>query len=874
MVLNPFFQQGSRGEQNLVQDLINEQLKIYGIEIFYIPRKYVNERTIIREVVTSKFDDSYPIEAYVDTYEGYDENPTLLSKFGIQQTNEVSLVISQERFETYISPLMKNESNVKLSSRPKEGDLIYFPLGDRLFEIKYVEHEKPFYQLQKNYTYILKCELFRYGNEVIDTGVEEIDNELVGDELRGINDETNQLTSLGSIQSLTVVGVGNTANAITTFIESGSLKAIKVSNRGSGYTKIPTVGISSAPSGGVTAVGIASMIYGITVCTDSANKKAGSVQSVTLINPGSGYTTTPKIKFTGGYGSGAAASAVDGFRTIGVVTVTDGGSGFTTAPVVTFSTPIHVGAAATAVLDTPMVALGVSITSAPISIGASNFLFPGGTTGGAFYKSAPFVVFGLPDITPTTATATATMGDYATTGGTVASIAISTAGSYYAEVPTVSISGPVVSLAAATISIDGDSINPSSIAFSTTGRAYRVAPTVAITTSGFHTIPTQNAVGIATIHPITGIVTAVSFDANDPWSAGTGATIGAGYTQAPGISFSGITAAVGASATAILSGVGTITSIAIGNSGFGYAPGVTATVTIGAGGTNVPFRAVGVATIRFNSIKTTGTIGIGSTVITGIGTTNIIVGDRVRLESGFNATYNFIPSGTFVAGLGTDSIILSNAATNVGIATSSFEFGINRCGIVTGINITYGGGGYLYPPTVTIQNDITVSNYHEEVAGVHTARGIAVLNSEGKVDSIQITDAGAKYVIGTGTTVISVSIASPPQLDSSGLAAGNFKFNEIVTGSISGATGRVRAWDASANILELGNIAGTFAISEVVTGSDSGAKQILRVVGRLDSDSNDTNRDPVDDYFADNKAIEKEADAILDFSEQNPFGTP
>ena len=871
MVLNPFFQQGSRGEQNLVQDLINEQLKIYGIEIYYIPRKYVNERTIIREVVTSKFDDSYPIEAYVDTYEGYDENPTLLSKFGIQQTNEVSLVISQERFETYISPLMKNESNVKLSSRPKEGDLIYFPLGDRLFEIKYVEHEKPFYQLQKNYTYILKCELFRYGNEVIDTGVDEIDNELVGDELRGINDETNQLTSLGSIQSLTVVGVGNTADAITTFIESGSLRTIKVSNRGAGYTKVPTVGISSAPSGGVTAVGISSMIYGITVCTDSANKNAGSVQAVNLTNPGSGYTTTPKIKFIGGYGSGAAASAVDGFRTIGVVTVTDAGSGFATAPTVTFSTPIHVGAAATAVLDTPMVALGVSIISAPISIGASNYLFPGGTTGGVFYKSAPSVVFGLPDITPTTATATVTMGDYATTGGTVASIAISTAGSYYAEVPTVTISSPVVSLASGSIGITaGGAINPGSLAFTTTGRAYTTAPTVAITTSGFFTPPTQTAIGVATIHPITGIVTAVSFDANDPWATGTGATIGAGYTQAPAISFSGSTGAVGASATAILSGVGTITSIAIGNSGFGYAPGTTATVTIGAGGTNVPFRAIGVATIRFNSIKTTGTIGIGSTVITGIGTTNIIVGDRVRLESGFDANYNFIPSGTFVTGLGTDSIILSNAATNVGIATSSFEFGIDRCGIVTGINITYGGGGYLYPPTVTIQNDITVSNYHEEVAGVHTARGIAILNSTGKVDSIQITDAGAKYVIGTGTTVISVSIASPPQMDSTG----NFEFNEIVTGSVSGATGRVRAWDASANILELGSVAGTFVINETVTGSDSGATQILRVVGRLDSDNNDTNRDPVDDYFADNKAIEKAADAILDFSEQNPFGIP
>jgi len=869
-MLNPFFQQGSSGEQSLVQDLINEQLKIYGIEIYYIPRKYVNEKTILREVVNSKFDDSYPIEAYVDTYEGYDENPTLLSKFGIQQTNEVSLVISQERFENYIAPLMKNESDVKLSSRPKEGDLIYFPLGDRLFEIKYVEHEKPFYQLQKNYVYTLKCELFRYGNEIIDTGIEEIDDELVGDELSGISADTNQLTSLGVIQSLTVVGVGNTADAVTTFIESGSLRSIKITNRGSGYTKVPTIGISSAPSGGVTAVGIASMIYGIVVCNDSANKNAGSVQAIDLTNPGSGYTTTPLIKFVGGYGSGAAASAIDGFRTVGIVTVSDGGSGFSTAPTVTFSTPIHVGAAATSTLDTPMVALGVSVASVQISAGASNYLFPGGTTGGAYYKTAPSVVFALPDVPQTVATATVTMGDYATTGGTVANIAIATAGSYYAEAPTISISGPVVSLAAATISIVGESINPSSIAFSTTGRAYRVAPTVAITTSGFHTIPTQNAVGVATIHPITGIVTAVSFDANDPWSAGTGATIGAGYTQAPGISFSGITAAVGASATAILSGVGTIQSISIGSSGFGYAPGTTATASIASGGTNTPFRATGIATIRFNSIKTTGTIGIGSTVITGIGTTNIIVGDRVRLVNDYDKWYNFIPENTFVSGIGTDNIVMSNAATNVGIATSSFEFGIDRCGIVTGITLTYGGGGYLTPPEITIENDVSIKNYHEEVVGVHTARGVAVLDSSGSIESIRITDAGAKYVIGTGTTVISVSISNPPYL----LSSGNFEFNEVVTGSVSGATGRVRVWDVDNNILELGNVAGTFVTNETVTGSNSGATNVLRVVGRLDSDNSDSNRDPVDDYFADNKAIEKAADAILDFSEQNPFGIP
>ena len=152
-MLNPYFQQGARSEQNLVQDLINEQLKMYGVEVHYLPRKYVSEKTIIREVVRSRFDDAYPIESYVNTYEGYGENPVMLSKFGIQATNEVTLTISRERFEDYISPLIKNESNIKLSTRPKEGDLIYFPLGDRLFEIKYVEHEKPFYQLQKQYIY-------------------------------------------------------------------------------------------------------------------------------------------------------------------------------------------------------------------------------------------------------------------------------------------------------------------------------------------------------------------------------------------------------------------------------------------------------------------------------------------------------------------------------------------------------------------------------------------------------------------------------------------------------------------------------------------------------------------------------------------------
>ena len=98
-MLNPFFQQGTQQEQSLIQDLINEQLRIYGVEIYYLPRKYVTEKTVIKEVIESKFDDAYPIEAYVENFDGYGDNTTILSKFGIQALNEITLIISKERFE-------------------------------------------------------------------------------------------------------------------------------------------------------------------------------------------------------------------------------------------------------------------------------------------------------------------------------------------------------------------------------------------------------------------------------------------------------------------------------------------------------------------------------------------------------------------------------------------------------------------------------------------------------------------------------------------------------------------------------------------------------------------------------------------------------
>jgi len=310
-MLNPFFTQGTSSEQNLVQSLINEQLRMYGVEVYYLPRRYMTTNTIIKEVIQSDFKDAYPIEAYVNTYDGYEGQGTILSKFGVTPIDDLTLIISRERFENYITPLARSIPNVQLATRPKEGDLIYFPLGDRLFEIKFVEHEQPFYQLQKTYVYELRCELFRYEDEVIDTDVEQIDDNIERE---------------GYIQVLNLVGIGSTASAETTIV-NGGLQFITLIDDGYNYTEsTPTVAISSAPAGGTNASVL------------SFSNAGYGISEVAILNPGSGYLQAPGISFISTTGTGAIATTGIGTTgTIGVVTVTSGGSGYTTAPGIAFS---------------------------------------------------------------------------------------------------------------------------------------------------------------------------------------------------------------------------------------------------------------------------------------------------------------------------------------------------------------------------------------------------------------------------------------------------------------------------------------------------------------------------------------------------------
>ena len=318
MSLNPFFLQGSPGEQRLVQDIINEQLKIYGVDVIYIPRKFVRKETIIEEVSSSVYDDNFCIEAYINNYEGYSGSGDILTKFGVSLKDDLSLIISKERFEDFIAPFMDamDDDEIELASRPREGDIVYFPLGQRLFEVKFVEHEQPFYQLGKTYIYELRCELFEYEDEVLNTTLDEVDQVIQNE---------------GYITTLNLISYGSEAVG-DSFISSGYIKKIYLNNDGNGYIFDPTVTITPAPPGGINASAIA-----ITRKVGNAR----SVKEILMINSGVGYTIAPKITITGGGGVGAAATCEIETEHFGVtkINVVDGGVGYTTSVNVFVASP-------------------------------------------------------------------------------------------------------------------------------------------------------------------------------------------------------------------------------------------------------------------------------------------------------------------------------------------------------------------------------------------------------------------------------------------------------------------------------------------------------------------------------------------------------
>ena len=269
---------GSSQEQMFMGNLIIESIELYGQDIYYLPRTYVNKDTIFQEVESSNFTQALAIRAYVNNVEGWEGQGELLSKFGVRIEDKTTFIFSRSKFTEKVD----DNAVLNVEGRPNEGDLIWFPTTNHLFEIQFVEAERPFYQLGKGYVWECQCELFEYSDEQLDTGVAAIDA-----------------------------------------IETAFANSIKL--------------VMDAGGSGDFTVG-EEIVGDLYLAAATAAITGDAVSSFTITDGGEHYKSAlpPTVTITGGGGSGATGTAV--VSATGIVTgitVTAGGTGYTSAPSVT-----------------------------------------------------------------------------------------------------------------------------------------------------------------------------------------------------------------------------------------------------------------------------------------------------------------------------------------------------------------------------------------------------------------------------------------------------------------------------------------------------------------------------------------------------------
>ena len=336
MARTTYFTHGTRNEQFLLQNLVEEHLKMFGMDILYCPREIAIKDGIFNEEVVGEFNDAYLIEAYMENFDGFQGGGDLLTKFGVAQTDEITMVISQQRFSDLISQFLLLDKDYQAPERPQEGDLIYLPLTSNYFEIKFVEHEEPFYQLGKGYVYKLKAELFEYSDEK-------------GDVFDGDED----LVDYGyTVKHFYLTTNGTTATG-TPVVDNGAVTNIFISDNGSKYNETPAVTISGDGTGATAEA----FMVNITVSGGSptssaiirATVKEGQIRSVDIRDGGNGYDEDRAILNVSAPDSGGVAATLvptftngtltainilsggSGYKSVRLIDITNGGSGYTSA---------------------------------------------------------------------------------------------------------------------------------------------------------------------------------------------------------------------------------------------------------------------------------------------------------------------------------------------------------------------------------------------------------------------------------------------------------------------------------------------------------------------------------------------------------------
>lgn len=262
MARSVYFSEKFRPEQELYENIVIESLKIYGQNMYYLPRDIINQDRILTEDPSSRFDSSYMIEMYVDNVDGFDGQGDLFTKFGVEIRDQVTLTVARRRW----SQAVERYDNEITTERPMEGDLIYVPFSRKLFQIMAVEHEMPFYQLNNLPVYKLRCELYEFSSDQFDTGVEVID-------------EIEAIYAYKYILQLERAAAAQFEGQIS----GGKLTNITVLSPGEGYNTLPEINISAPDLPARNAV------------AEALLDSDGYISDINITDPGLYYTITPVV---------------------------------------------------------------------------------------------------------------------------------------------------------------------------------------------------------------------------------------------------------------------------------------------------------------------------------------------------------------------------------------------------------------------------------------------------------------------------------------------------------------------------------------------------------------------------------------------------
>jgi len=293
MPVNHYFQGGNgigdQNEKRLYEDLIVEGLKIYGHDVYYLPRTLVNRDLILGEDTTSRFDDSWLIEMYIETSEGFAGSQELISKFGLEIREDTTFMVSKRSWEYQVG----QKASLIASGRPNEGDIIFYPLMNSFFEIQFVEDQEPFFALGQLPVYKLRVTRWEYSSEQLNTGNSQIDDNETAYSL-------DRLAYQSALENGTFGAV--LGNPVVT---GDQVTSIPVISGGEGYITAPTITISS-PSATINAVA-------------SANVTGDTLTSFNIDNIGRGYSSVPTLTLT--YVSTDTSTKTD---ETAIITLTDG----------------------------------------------------------------------------------------------------------------------------------------------------------------------------------------------------------------------------------------------------------------------------------------------------------------------------------------------------------------------------------------------------------------------------------------------------------------------------------------------------------------------------------------------------------------------